>query len=111
MKTHAVILTALAMIAIAAAAQETELTYFAGIVLGVDSTNRLVSVEEASFDAKHLTFSVPADSQLRKRGNAIELNMLRNGEPVSIEYEKTPSGLVARTIKVITKPDDPSTEP
>ena len=90
--------------------QEMRVEYLAGLVLSIDPANRLLSVEEASLAAENRTLSVPADARVHKRGRAIELRAIRIGEPVSIEYENSPTGPVAQTVKVITKPGSASAE-
>lgn len=107
MKAIIIVASILVVGAITAASvvpQETETEYFAGIVLGVDPFNRLLSVEEASADAKKMTFSVPVDAKVSKGDEAIELRAIRVGDPVSVEYKAGPREPVAVTVKVITSP-------
>jgi hypothetical protein len=86
-------------------AQETSAGFFCGIVLGVDAPRRILSLEEASFDAEKMNFTVAADAEIRRGTTTIALGDIRVGDPVSVEYEETASGPLAHTVKVITKPD------
>lgn len=100
-------LLVLASVAFAAVifAQQTKPEFFAGIVLGVDSANRLLSVEEANLDAEKMTFTVPTDADIREQGRTVELEAIHVGQPVSIEYVSTATGPVARSVKVISVPE------
>ena len=107
MKAIMIVLTVIgigAIVAAPAVTQETQTEYFAGIVLGVDPFNRLLSVEEASIEAKQMTFAVPADAKVTKGEESIELRAIRVGDPVSVEYKAGPREPVAVTVKVITSP-------
>ena len=88
-----------------ASTQEKSTNFFCGIVLGVDASKRLLSIEEASLDAGKMTFTVSADADIRKKSASIELGDIRIGDPVSVEYEETAKGAVALSVKVITKPE------
>ncbi len=91
--------------AVTQGAQGTPTEFFAGIVLAVNPSNGLLSVEEASLDAEHETFAIVADTDIRKGGAVIGLGSIRVGDPVSVEYTKEGNRLVARKVKVITKPE------
>ena len=108
MKTFMVILVMLGASAPTvptASTQEKSTNFFCGIVLGVDASKRLLSVEEAGLDADKKTFTVSADAVILKESVSIELGDIRVGDPVSVEYEQTAKGPTARAVKVITKPE------
>lgn len=107
MKTTMVIvalLVAFTPTTVTVSAQESSADFFSGVVLGVDVSKRLLSVEEASLEADQMTFAVPADADIRKSGARITLGDVAVGDPVSVEYESTAQGAVARSVKVITMP-------
>ena len=98
MKTLIVVLVAVSAIApavVATPAQETSTSYFCGIVLGVDASKGLLSIEEASADNTKMTFTVGSEAAIRKMSATIELGDINVGDPVSVEYRDTPTGPAA----------------
>jgi len=100
-----VMLAAIAPVVAATSMQETSTSFFCGIVLGVDASKGLLSIEEASLDADKMTFTVSADADVTKMRTSIELRDIRVGDPVSVEYRETAAGPIAVAVKVITKPE------
>lgn len=78
--------------------------HFSGIVLAVDTSRGLVTVEEASVEGLERDFVVLKDTDIQKNGVSIPLGSIASGEPVSIEYETTARGNEARSVKLITVP-------
>jgi hypothetical protein len=92
--------------------QSTKTHFFTGIVLAVDPVDGLLSIEQASLEAPTMTFRIQSDTKIKKgsarlnRQEAIDLSDIRVGDPVTVEYEESASGALARPIAVrlITSP-------
>lgn len=98
-------LTGLLLVPLAAVAQQgEERDDFTGIVLTVDASREILTVEQASADAPEMQFTITDATDVTKDGNEISLSEIRVGDPVSVEYVTTSEGNEAQSVKVITEP-------
>jgi hypothetical protein len=79
-------------------------SFFAGIVLAVAPSQKLLSVEEASLAGTHRTFVVPLSVAVRKGGATIDVSRVKVGDPVAIEYTTKGQEAIARSVEVLTDP-------
>lgn len=94
----------LASITWGAEAQEDEVLHFTGIVLAVDTSRDVLTVEQASEDAKKEHFLVSDGTEVTKNGEQIALSGIGVGDPVNVVYHTAASGNEARSVEVITSP-------
>jgi len=97
---------ALGVVARAATQSDQSATaYTAGIVLAVDAAHGRLSLEQAGYDAVHMTMVIESDTRLQKAGSPIDLGQIHVGDPVSIEYRIGPAGRdLALSVEVLTEP-------
>ena len=81
-----------------------EPSHFSGVVLAVEASRGLLTVEEASLDGPQQHFVVTEDADITKDEKRIDLHDIEIGDPVSIGYETTSKGNEARSVTVITAP-------
>lgn len=76
----------------------------AGIVLAVDAHHARLSVEEASYQGSHLSFTLAPDARIEKDGKAIALTDVSVGDPVSVDYRTQGQKKIVTEMTVLTEP-------
>ena len=100
-----VAMLALVIAPVASVAQTAEEGLFtAGVVLSIDENQRVITIEEASYEGTQFRFTLGENTEILKDGQSISLGDIAIGDPVSIDYQESSGANDARSVEVLTTP-------